>query len=110
MLDTSTSFGPASALTRAPMCTAIPPMSSPRTSHSPVCNPARTSMPSACTASRIDMAQRIARCGPSNIARKPSPDVFTSWPRKRLSCKRTMASCASSSARVSVADLRRAAC
>jgi len=22
--------------------------------------------------------QRIARCGPSNIARKPSPDVFTS--------------------------------
>ena len=24
------------------------------------------------------MAQRIARCGPSNIARKPSPDVFTS--------------------------------
>ena len=29
MLDTSTSFGPASALTRAPMCTAIPPMSSP---------------------------------------------------------------------------------
>jgi hypothetical protein len=25
MLDTSTSFGPASALTRVPMCTAIPP-------------------------------------------------------------------------------------
>jgi hypothetical protein len=51
VLDTSTSFtsfAPASALTRAP----IPPMSSPRTSHSPVCNPARTSMPSACTASR----------------------------------------------------------
>jgi hypothetical protein len=33
VLDTSTSFGPASALTRAPMCTAVPPMSSPRTSH-----------------------------------------------------------------------------
>ena len=31
-------------------------------------------MPSACTASRIDSAQRIAE-GPSNIARKPSPDV-----------------------------------
>jgi len=62
------------------MCTAIPPMSSPRTSQSPVCNPARTSMPSACTTSRIDMAQRIARCGPSNIARKPSPEVFTSRP------------------------------
>ena len=27
MLDTSTSFGPARALTRAPMCTAMPPMS-----------------------------------------------------------------------------------
>ena len=62
VLDTSTiSLAPAKALTRAPMCTAIPPMSSPRTSHSPVCNPARTSMPSACTASRIAMAQRIAR-------------------------------------------------
>ena len=98
VLDTSTSFGPASALTRAPMCTAIPPMSSPRTSHSPVCNPARPSMPSACTASRIAIAQRIARCGPSNIARKPSPDVLTSRPRKRASCDRTTASCASSSA------------
>jgi hypothetical protein len=42
VLDTSTSFGPASALTHAPMCTAIPPMSSPRTSHSSVCNPARS--------------------------------------------------------------------
>ena len=83
MLDTSTSFAPARALTRAPMCTPIPPMSSPRTSHSPVCNPARTSIPSDCTASRIAIAQRIARCGPSNIARKPSPEVFTSRPRKR---------------------------
>ena len=36
VLETSTSFGPASALTRAPMSTPIPPMSSPRTSHSPV--------------------------------------------------------------------------
>ncbi len=58
LLDTSTSFGPARALTRAPMCTAIPPMSSPRTSHSPVCNPTRTSIPNACTASRIAIAQR----------------------------------------------------
>ena len=39
-------------VTRAPMCTPIPPMSSPRISHSPVCNPARTWMPSGCTASR----------------------------------------------------------
>ena len=73
-------------------------MSSPRISHSPVCSPARTSMPNACTASRIAIAQRIARCGPSNIARKPSPDVFTSRPRKRASCDRTTASCASSNA------------
>jgi hypothetical protein len=36
VLDTSTSFGPARADTRAPMCTPIPPMSSPRTSHSPL--------------------------------------------------------------------------
>src|SRR5262249_8658628 len=62
------------------MCTPMPPMSSPRTSHSPVCNPARTSMPSPCTASRIAMAQRIARCGPSNIARKPSPDAVFGAP------------------------------
>ena len=44
VLDTNTSFGPARALTRAPMCTPMPPMSSPRTAHSPVCNPARTWM------------------------------------------------------------------
>jgi hypothetical protein len=76
VLDTSTSFGPASALTRAPMCTAIPPMSSPRTSHSPVCNPARTSMPSERTASQIDIAQRSARCGPSNINSRPDRRSF----------------------------------
>jgi hypothetical protein len=46
----------------------------------------------------IAMTQRIARCGPSNIARKPSPDVFTSRPRKRASCDRTTASFASSNA------------
>jgi len=110
VLDTSTSFGPASALTRAPMCTPIPPMSSPRTSHSPVCNPARTWMPSACTASRIAIAQRIARCGPSNIARKPSPEVFTSRPRKRASCERTTAVVRiKQSVPVAVADLRRPA-
>jgi hypothetical protein len=45
--------------------------------------PARTWMPRACTASRIDIAQLIARWGPSNIAKKPSPDVFTSRPRNR---------------------------
>lgn len=44
------------------------------------------------------MAQRIARCGPSNIATKPSPEEFTSRPRNRASSDRTTASCASSSA------------
>ena len=45
MLVTSTSPGPASAETLAPMCTAMPARSSPRTSHSPVCRPERTSRP-----------------------------------------------------------------
>lgn len=45
VLDTSTSFASVSALTRAPMCTPMPPISSPRISHSPVCNPARTPSP-----------------------------------------------------------------
>ena len=44
------------------MCTAIPPMSSPRTSHSPVCSPARTWMPSACThRGRLRGADRTLR-------------------------------------------------
>ena len=43
--------GAACAATRAPMCTAIPPTLSSISSHSPVWRPARTSMPSARTAS-----------------------------------------------------------
>ena len=46
----------ASAATRAPMCTAIPPSLPSTRSHSPVWSPARISMPSARTASRIDGA------------------------------------------------------
>ena len=46
MLETSTSPAPARAATRAPMWTAIPPTSSPISSLSPVCRPARISMPS----------------------------------------------------------------
>ena len=38
----------------------MPPMSSPPTSHPPVCTPARTSMPNVCTASRpIVRVQRL---------------------------------------------------
>jgi len=53
VLDTRTSPGPASAATRAPMWTAMPPMSSPISSHSPVCSPARIWRPSPPSASRI---------------------------------------------------------
>ena len=37
----------------------------------------------------IEQAQRIARAGPSKLAKKPSPTVFTSAPRKRTSWRRT---------------------
>ena len=58
-------------------------------STSPVCRPARTSMPSGLTASAIAAAHRMARAGPSNVARKPSPSDFTSCPRKRANSLRT---------------------
>ena len=47
----------------------------------------------------IAAAQRTPRAGPSNVARKPSPRLFTSWPRNRLICVRTASSWRSSSAR-----------
>ena len=65
MAETSTSPGPASDPMRAATTTARPARSSPRTSHSPVCIPARTSMPSACAAWVIDVAHAMARPGPS---------------------------------------------
>ena len=37
------------------------------------------------TESTIAQAQRIARAGPSKLAKKPSPAVFTSLPRQRTS-------------------------
>src|SRR5262245_9345308 len=45
VLETKTASGPARAPTRAAMWTARPARSSPRTSHSPVCRPDRTSIP-----------------------------------------------------------------
>ena len=51
--ETRTSEAPARAPTRAPMCTASPPTLSPIDSTSPVCRPARISIPSARTASMI---------------------------------------------------------
>ena len=88
----------ASALTRAPICTAIPPMSSPRTSHSPVCNPARTAIPRPAPRRELPRAADRRVVGRRTSPRKPSPDVFTSRPRNRVSCDRTIASCASSKA------------
>ncbi len=88
VLETSTSLGPASAATRAPMFTAIPPTLRSIRSHSPVCRPARISMPSSRTPCVIACAHRIARAGPSNDAKKPSPAVSSSVPRKRTSWRR----------------------
>ena len=89
VLDTSTSEAPAVEPTRAPMCTAIPATSSPRSSHSPVCRPARISSPSWRTPSRIAQAALIPRAGPSKLAKKPSPAVSTSKPRCWSSTFRT---------------------
>jgi hypothetical protein len=51
------------------------------------------------TAASIAGAQRTARAGPSKVARKPSPVCFTSRPRNRMSCWRTISLCCSSVAR-----------
>ena len=70
----------------------MPRTFAPSSSHSPVWMPARISTPSCRTASPAESAQRTARAGPSNAARKPSPAVSTSRPRKRSSSRRTAAS------------------
>jgi tetratricopeptide (TPR) repeat protein len=91
VLETSTS--PASALpaTRAPIWTARPPRSAPRTSTSPVWTPARIWIPSEGTAWQIARAHRTARAGLSKVAKNPSPVVAISRPPKRSSSERTMA-------------------
>src|SRR5262245_13883079 len=83
VLETSTSPGFAVPATRLPICTAIPSTLLSSTWHSPLCSPALTSIPSERTSRQMLTAQRIARPGPSNVARKPSPAIFTSWPRNR---------------------------
>ena len=91
VLDTSTSSGTACAAIRAPVWTAMPPILPPVTSHSPVCTPARTVIPSVRTSSMIARAQRTARAGPSKLANNPSPAASTSCPRKRVSWRRAVA-------------------
>jgi hypothetical protein len=46
---------------------------------------ARISRPSSCMSSPIANAQRMARAGPSKLAKNPSPAVSSSRPRKRTS-------------------------
>src|SRR5438309_767710 len=58
--ETSPSPADASEPTRAPMCTARPPMSAPISSHSPVCTPARSSIPSARTSPHSPHAELTA--------------------------------------------------
>ena len=72
----------------AAMITAIPPALASIVSTSPVCTPARISIPSGRTASTAARAQRTARAGPSNVAKKPSPAVSISVPRDRASRSR----------------------
>ena len=86
MLETRTSPGPASAQIRAAMWTAIPPMSSPVELDLAGVQPGPDSIPSGATAvAAIARAQRIARAGPSKVARNAVPVVLTSRPRKRSS-------------------------
>ena len=87
MLETSTSPGPAWPATRAPMWTAMPgelvagdlALAGVQAGADLEPEPRDGVRSSAC-------AQRIARAGPSKVARKPSPAVSTSRPRKRASC------------------------
>src|SRR6266536_4681983 len=62
------SEGPACPATRAPIVTLRPPILPSISSHSPVCVPARTSIPRSRTCAVTSRAQRIARAGPSKVA------------------------------------------
>ena len=72
-------------------------MSSPRSSISPVCRPARTARPTSWSRSAMAAAQRTARPGPSKWARNPSPVDFTATPRCSATHARVMSSWRSSS-------------
>ncbi len=107
VLDTSTSFGPQGAHPRADARRSADVV--PRTSHSPG---ATRRAPRGQRLHRVADRHRAAdrRAGPSNIARKPSPEVLTSRPRNRASCDRTTASCASSNACQSRSPIFAAVC
>ena len=69
MLDTSIWPDVALATTWDAISTAIPPTLSPITSHSPVCSPALISRSSERADSLTADAARIARAGPSKVAK-----------------------------------------
>ena len=65
----STSAAPACPITRAAMCTPMPPRCPPMFSTSPVWIPTRTSTPSSWTARTIASPAATARAGSGNVAR-----------------------------------------
>ena len=98
--DTRTSPGPARSAIRAPMCTATPATSSSRSSHSPVCTPARMARPiSPGTADASARAAVIAAPGVSASSIAPSPMICTTWRPCSAAWARTSAVWRSSSSR-----------
>ena len=87
-----TSPGPAKAAIRAAMWTAMPPMSSSRSSTSPVWSPARTDSPMPLASPPKLEANRAARAGPSKVARTPSPVVLTTRPEYLSAVRRAIRS------------------
>ena len=106
VLDANTTPGGAIDEIRAPTTTASPPGLPSIISHSPVCTPARASSPSSETASMTADAQRNPRAGPSKLAKKPSPAVSISRPRKRTSSCLTSVVSLNQVAPARVSDLR----
>jgi hypothetical protein len=66
--ETTTSRGPAVPRRRAAIVTARPPGLPSMTSHSPMCTPARVSIPRLATLAAISCAQWIARAGTTKLA------------------------------------------
>jgi hypothetical protein len=99
MRETSVSPGPASLMMRAAALTAMPAMSSPRASTSPVCRPDRSESPRRAAAADKATAHFMARPGPSKLARIPSPVVLIRRPRCCPTSRCASLSCSSSSCR-----------
>ena len=85
----STRLRSAVPMSRAAMCTAMPPTPVSRRSISPQWIPTRISTPSSRAASTSPNAHRSARVGASKIAITPSPANSTFWPCHRSTSART---------------------